>query len=115
MQARLGAARILLQSLKGKETHAAASKTQKDAVVELCRTPAYAEVSCTDVASLVTKASMVAWAPGDGHDATQALSGAPKRTRRSPQMFMAFPGYYTQDHWAVFNKVRRTSKGWWLD
>ena len=102
--ARLGAARLLLESTAdAPRKHLVASKVQRAALEELANSVAYKSLDTAGVAGLVEQASKLKWAEGDGEAVllvlSQHLSSSGHAIRRRAQMYMSFPRYIHLETW----------------
>ena len=105
IMARIGAVRVVLEQVKGTSTHAAISKLQRDAMIDLLGR----QVLDVDTkASVSTELLQAQWA-GDDHvvilnslvaPAAVQASGGQKR-RRSQQSYEAIVDYFTEESWEV--------------
>jgi len=102
-KARLGATRVVLEQQRGLPTHAAISKLQSKALVELFESSAEV-ITSKDRSDMASEVIKMQWASQSDLDIiltslTSAVVPVAKKARRGQQNFMPITNYFTDEVW----------------
>ena len=96
VRARIGAARLLLETVAGKAAHEAASRTQCIALLEVIKR---SSLSVGELVELSELALEVAWVGDDSKHVAEALVPSSKAVRRDMQDYQHLHEFFLQSEW----------------
>ena len=96
VRARIGAARLLLETIADKAAHEAASQTQRIALIEVIKR---SSLTVGELAELSELALGVAWAGDDSRHVAAALVPSSKGMRRNMQDYQNLHEFFVQSEW----------------